>query len=530
MTGSRTILVALLLAGSSPAHAQSPQWDDLKPGAYGAGFRMIETFDRGRTVKPPTDYAGRTATEAPGVPMQLGVWYPAVRRPGSRPMSYFELLLAVRERPTFGPQTAADSAATRQFVTQTVGFAGGDTTRSDARPAAVLSRATASLRGAPPARGKFPVVILASGGAIGGTTVLAEYLATHGWIVVSTQGQTLASGALQPTEPALAIDVGVNAIAFALATAHTISNADAGRVGVIGFNFDSFSALDYQARYMRASVLVTINGWESIDQRAETLRNSLWYDPARIRVPVLNIHWDERGAAPANLTYLESLKYSERRNITISGLDHFGLIGNPLAYQYAKPAHRSGYQYLIRAVHATLANAIAGSNDVVRDLFLSRPPAEAGFAPDVLKNSWSRPALPPVPTRAEFFEIIGDRRDLQTATRLFREARTRDSTVQLFSESEMNLAAFRFQRAGQLDNAIAVHRLAVDAYPKSSNARNGLGNMLLLRADTAAAVREFEAAITLLDANSVMSAEEKANQARVWREKIARLKPSGEFD
>lgn len=516
------LATATLLVTPFLLAAQSPQWDALRPGPHAAGFRLVETWDRGRSEYPRTDYAGRRSAEETGAPTQLGIWYPAVR-PSTAPMTFFALTLAVQHRERFGPLTAADSAAARQEVTQLARMAGTDSASVAAQVAATLAQATASYRDAAPATGSFPVAVIGTGGWLGATTVLAEYLATHGWIVVATTGQTAQSGGQQVSEPALAIDVGLNAIAFAVSYAHALPGADLGRLSLIGFNFDSFSALEYQARYMAAAAVVTVNGWETIDDRAAVLRSSLWYDPTRIRVPVLNAHWDEPGSGPANLGFLEGLRYADRRSLVISGLDHFGLILNPLSLTFASPRHRIGQQYLIRAVHSTVTRAVGGAHDG----FLDRLPADAGFPADLLKENWYRAGLPAVPTRAEFFAIIADQGDLATATRLFRDARSRDAAVQLFTVGDMSLAAFRYQRRNQFDEAIAVHRLTLEAYPTSHLARNSLGNTLLARADTAAAAREFEAALALLEANEAVSAPDKAEQARLWQAKLARLRPRG---
>ncbi len=516
---------ALTLLPPAPGQlaSQGPERGALPAGDYAPGFRLVETHDRGRTLIPSTDFAGHRAEGVSGVPMQLGIWYPTARKTSAAPMTYLEMALATAHRERFGPLTAEDSAATIREVGQMARNAGGDTTAPESRPAATLARRTASVRNAPLAPGTFPVVVIATGGWLGATTVLAEYLVSHGWIVVATAGQTATSSAAQVTEPVLAIDAGLNAIEFALAFASTLPGADPTRLALIGFNFDSFSVLEFQARYMRALVVVTINGWETIDDRAEVLRTSPWYAPARLRVPLLNVHWDEAGSGSQNTTFLEGLQYAERRSLVISGLNHFGLIGNPLAYPFSSASQRTGYQYLMRAVHSTLSSGIGAGQDG----FFAQSPVESGYPADVVKDQWYRAALPPVPTRQEFFEIIGNRRDLAAATRLFRQARERDSTVQLFTEGDMNLAAFRFQQASRLEDAVAVHRLTLEAYPTSHLAHNGLGNVLLASGDTAAAVGEFEVALVLLEANGRLSAAAKEEQARVWRAKIGRLRRGG---
>ena len=129
-----------------------------------------------------------------------------------------------------------------------------------------------------------------------------------------------------------------------------------------------------------------------------------------------------------------------------------------------------------------------------------------------------------VPTRAEFAEIIWDRRDVATAARLFRDARARDSTVQLFNEIDMGVFAFRYQRLGRLDDALTIHRLTLEAYPTSFRARGELAGHLLVRRDTAAAVRELETALDLLAATTTLSVAEREGQDRALRARLTRLR------
>jgi tetratricopeptide (TPR) repeat protein len=314
--------------------------------------------------------------------------------------------------------------------------------------------------------------------------------------------------------------MGVRGIEHGVETAFSIPSADPSRLVVIGVNFAGLAALEYQMRYMRAAAVVTINGSETIDDRARHLRASPWFDAARIRVPVLNVHYDQPGADPANRSYLEALKYADRRSLVVTGLDHAALIGNPLVYPTATPPRRIGFTYLVRAIHSTIARAVG---DTAPDI-LTRPPGAQGFPADVVKELWQRTALPVVPTRAEFAEILWDRKDIATATRLFREARARDSTVTLFNELDMGVYAFRYQRLGRLDDALAIHRLTLEGYPDSYRARADLGGVLLSRGDTAGAVRELESALEVVERSTTLSAAEKDAQARTLRTRVTRLR------
>ena len=486
------------------------------------GFRVIEAWDHARTTRPPTDYRGRAATDPVSVPIQIGVWYPA--QPGGRPMTFRDLHLVAIRRERFGPVTAQDSAQVVNDMAWAVRISRADSADPAARPEVGLSGPLLAVRDARQRAGAFPVAVVGSSGSIANVSALAEHLASHGWIVLATPSSTQSAG-LEVTAPRLAVEDRLRALEFLVAAAHSLPGADVRRLAVIGVNFDSFAALEYQMRSMRAAGVVTINGWQTIENRFEVLRNSPWYDAARIRVPVFNIHWDEDGPGfpPANFGYLRDLRYAERHHIVVRGLDHFGLVGNPLGYPFARREQQAGYRYLMHAVRAFLEGAVRGSLDSARALLTD--PATAGYPRDQLRSQWYRAAQPAMPTRREVAEIVWDQRDIARAAGLLREARSRDSTVQLFLEGDLGLYAFRYRAQGRLDDAIAVHRLTIDAYPNSVFARQSIGDLLLMKADTAGTIREYEAALEALARNTRISPQDRTTQEAALREKIAALRP-----
>ena len=526
----RWIFAAAVPLFVSAGNAQSLP-DSLRPGPDVAGFRVVHTWDRGRARTPPADFSGRPASDEIGVPVRFAMWYPATRSRGARPLTMLDLrLVGVQDAehgrvdvadPFAVPSRADSVAAIDDAVRIARRVSGPDTARAEMQRDAIVAQRLASYRNATPRRGSFPVAVIEGDASITNTSVLAEYLATHGWIVVVTASRTSASIPLEASEPRVPIEMGVRGIEQGVTAALALPGADPRRLVVIGVNFAGLAALEYQMRYMRASAVVTINGSETLDDRARWLRESPWFDAARIRVPVLNVHWDQPGAPAVNRSYLELLRYADRRSVIVTGLDHAALVGNPLAFRSSTPARRTGYAYLVRAIHASIVRAVGGTAEDV----LGTPPPTHGFPSGIVKELWERPALPAIPTRAEFAEILWDRRDVARATQLYREARSRDSTARPFTDVDMGVYAFRYQRLGRLDDALAIHRLTLDAYPGSYRARADIGSVLLARGDTAAAVRELEAALELVGRATALAATERAAQERALRARIGRLKP-----
>lgn len=458
----------------------------LQPGPHAVGFRVIEARDLSRATGPAVDHRGVRNSAEPSVPVQMAVWYPARPAAAAHTMTTFDLWVVAAKKERFGSVTPADSARARGEVAFARQVSGVDTTRADARVDVVLASPTRVYRDAPAEAVPMPVAVIGASGSIASVSVLAEHLASHGWLVLASPSSD-AGAALEVTQPRRAIDDRVRAIEFAVATAHGIAGADLRRLVVFGVNFDSYAAIEFQMRQMRASAIVTLNGWQTIDNRAAVMRDSPWFEPARARVPLLNFHWDEPGAAPANLTFLEELPYAARTNVVVRGLDHFGLVGNPMLYGFTAAERREGYAYLVRRVLQELQPVAAHASGA----------ASSALPAPMLKDEWHRPALPAAPTRDEFTAMLADRDRFQEAVSSYREARRVNPALRPFTERDAQLFSFRFNRTGRLADAITLATIATEAFPRSSDAQTALGNLLRTAGDTAAAQRAFDAAASL---------------------------------
>ncbi len=147
----------------------APQiWAGLAPGAYDVGFKSW------------------LLTDAPH-PIQMSVWYPA--EPGGAPLRYIDyVLLSLSEKssaPLTQQQIDDGIAEFRKYLT----LGGVPQAHADALANAPMyaHRDAAQL-----ASKKFPLVYIAQGNqqAASAQAVLAEYLASHGYVVVTTPSVT----------------------------------------------------------------------------------------------------------------------------------------------------------------------------------------------------------------------------------------------------------------------------------------------------------------------------------------------------
>ena len=127
---------------------------------------------------------------------------------------------------------------------------------------------------------------------------------------------------------------------------------------------------------------------------------------------------------------------------------------------------------------------------------------------------------------AEFWAVASTPGGADRATRLFRDARTRDPNAFLFPEFMLNQLAYARLRGGKTDDAVELFKLNAEAYPTSANAQDSLADGYLARGQNDLALAAEQKCLELLPADRIDEAF-KAALRRTAEEKIAKLKGKG---
>jgi dienelactone hydrolase len=127
---------------------------------------------------------------------------------------------------------------------------------------------------------------------------------------------------------------------------------------------------------------------------------------------------------------------------------------------------------------------------------------------------------------AEFWAVASTPGGADRATRLFRDARTRDPNAFLFPEFMLNQLAYARLRGGKTDDAVELFKLNAEAYPTSANAQDSLADGYLSRGQNDLALAAEQKCLELLPADRIDEAF-KAALRRTAEEKIAKLKGKG---
>jgi dienelactone hydrolase len=251
------------------------------------------------------------------------VWYPAAR--AGAPLRYGDYVdMALRDAP--GPDGTPRTRAGYVAFLQGNGV-------PQAGIEAWLGAPMSAARGARPAKGRFPIVLIApgNGGAVQDEAVLGEYRAAHGYVaaVVSSpgwRGREMKSEAdVLPVAREQAI-----ALVEALDRVSALRYADRARWGVVGYSFGARAALLVAGRRPGMRALVSLAGGIGSAEAKDWLPAEA-LDRAAIAVPILHIYDDADPSLPPDFTLLQSLPKAMVTLSKVAGLGHFDLITFGLA-------------------------------------------------------------------------------------------------------------------------------------------------------------------------------------------------------
>lgn len=200
-------------------------WGELEPGPYAVGFRRLRLVD---VTRPPFE----DDPDARGRVLPVFVWYPA--RSGGRPTSFgryvdeladdWDSLGGVRRE-----------GGLRRLVAHAAEL-GGDTAMLRARLPDVLALPTYATAGAPAAAGRHPVFLFPAYLAPATNSIVSEFLASRGYVVVSTP--LVGTRERAPDISTRGLETQAADLRLAVAAADTLSFVDGRRLaaGGVGIN------------------------------------------------------------------------------------------------------------------------------------------------------------------------------------------------------------------------------------------------------------------------------------------------------
>lgn len=347
-------LTLLALCATFAFAQDSLLWGEMTAGPYAVGYRTFFKLDESR------DYGGRR-----GRPILFRVWYPALGSEDAK-LAYGEYF----EVPPL-PQYPGFSERLRSLVRNS---ASKDLFQRESesllRPAEraafqrLLTTRTAAMLDARESLGTFPVVIYhpGAGGSFEENSLLFEYLATFGYIVVSSAYQS-------PFADSVSNNVGGIErsgpdMAFLVNQARGWRNADASRMAAIGHSAGAQHILQWIGDpRCPLSVAVSLDSTLEYDEFLHLHRHltAMWKELTPPRIPVML--FARSTPRPKFSAFRDYLRFAPRYEVEVPGLRHddfltHGFLGPALLGSGRSKSVREAYQEVCRVVKTFLDTAL----------------------------------------------------------------------------------------------------------------------------------------------------------------------------
>jgi len=508
-------LLILWFRPATPSTDDKPLlWGHLEPGPYTIGFETLELVDHSRTFLHKYDCEGMPRMIECGRPMQISIWYPALRTASKAGVVFAEYIFPMPEDDDFFNLLA--DLQNREIYSRLF----GRLTNSYALIQDLMNVSMAAIREAPPVDSVFPLVIYFPdlNGTLTENVVLFEYLASHGFVVAVSP--SLGTYLLNAEKSSIDLETAVRDGEFIKAVMHDRPYVDKKKTGVIGHSSGIAAALLATMRGSDLDAVVSLagHGFDSTD--LELLRSSIFYNPSRMRIPHLLI-----AAGDAfDSAIVEPYRYSERyvagmAGLTDDDLNAYGLLsklipdstgnlpgnGNPRFEMVCRGILDFLGAYLNNDEKRLAARA-AGAGDDSLSLTLSPLPATAA------------------PPLEEQFVATFRQDGLEEARRIYDDFRESYPDTAFFRASCLNDLQLQYLRAGQTEMAVEIGEINRDAYPDSAEVLFILALSYVYNREIESALEGFDKLLELLPGDSSLSPVRKTELENYVRRYMEALK------
>ncbi len=325
----------------SAAAQERPLWGDIAAGPFGVGFKRLWELDRTRVW--PRSTTIESADGEIGRPVRIDVWYPASCSSTERMQ-----LRGYVEIPS--PSEPFDDLVflTHRWDEYSYRGLAPDSTVYDR----LMDTETAACRDASPAPGRFPLVVYSAGwfNRAPDNTILAEFLASHGYIVATVPQTNPGLWTFDFTSDAASVESQVRDLELAIGTLIEDPMVDRRHTVSMGYSTGGDVALLLQIRNPLVDAVVGLDASWSLGPDNDVL-DSPFFVPEQHDVPVLALRRPSPGAGSDEV--LDLLTSAPRIIVEVPEADH-GSFGDDNIQRHFLGDRRPEYQ----SAHAAVAKTV----------------------------------------------------------------------------------------------------------------------------------------------------------------------------
>jgi dienelactone hydrolase len=494
----RSLPALVLCCAATLAQAASNFTFSNPPGPHAVGLRIVHQYDYARAYQGRIDpVTGLASTGEAARPVQTLIWYPAIK--GGKPVNYDTYMQTQATIEHFDRSVAAYEDA------MAASFSVDDREEGLARRREEGRQPMWAVRDAKPEPGRFPVVVYAPSfnADAAENADLCEYLASHGYIVISSA--SLGTFSRNMTKNLEGIGAQAGDIAFLISYAHTLPNVDASRLAVAGFSWGGISNVFAAARDRRIKALVALDG--SVRYFPKLVSESQYVTPARVTVPMLylaqrplSIEEQLRYGIDTSSSFLNAMRYADLYKVTMYPMEHLAFASEFLRFmpsgsfkEYTRGEVSLAHSWAMRYVRHFLDAKLKG--DAQGQAFIDNQPEKNGTPPHMLSVEVVRAKGAPADREAMAEQMA--KQGFEHADAIYQKLHKEDAAFVL-AAPELNTWGYKLLREHkQPKRAIEVFKLYTVLYPQDGNAYDSLAEAYELDGDKAQAIAAYRRSLEL---------------------------------
>jgi dienelactone hydrolase len=429
----------------------------------------------------------------------------------SPPKGYFARLDSLIER--------ADVMPMREFV-----FG-----KSDSLFEEFLKLPSAGFTGQRAASGSFPLVLYSAGynNRSHDNSVLAEYLASHGYVVATVPQVGTRSTRLTLSINQIDLETQARDLEFALLKLSGLPYVNRSRLATVGYSMGGIVALQIAARNPNVDAVVGLDPSYRAPRFVPLVLASPYFNPRAMRAPVLSLQSGNVSEAGAHdPTVLDSLRYADRYVAQVGRAMHgdfsdFAMLAPLFPVKVegrtaddARQSYEAVAKYVLRFLDGTLKGDRSGL------AFVARNSEENGLAPALVRMHHLSAVA--IPSELEFALMV-QRGGYKTAVGRLAESQRRYPAVEIIDYTTLNRIGYGLIEAGRPADAVDVFRLNADAHPTLADAFDSLAEGLVAAGDSSGAVKAYQRMIEALPRDASLTDSSRLDLKRTTEQKIAEL-------
>lgn len=306
----KTSFFILIFLISTSLFAQNQLWNFLNKGTYKVGFKVFSLFDFTRAIESPEGYR----------PVQVSLWYPANASDAASMIYKDYFLLSAAETNFQIPEALKDSALINY---KKLLFERGITEKTVDE---WFNTKMLAVKNAKPVKGNFPLVVVAQGNfhSAHHQAFLCEFLASNGYVVVTTPSQTRITGQLtDATQAVESANDQVRDMEFAIRSLRNLNFIDFNSIALLGHSFGGRSIQLLQMKNKNVKCLVSLDGGVGLNTAVSDIKKSPYFNPKKMNVPLLHFYEDTEQFLKPDSTLINSFTNSKRFLVKINDMHHF---------------------------------------------------------------------------------------------------------------------------------------------------------------------------------------------------------------